>query len=147
MVSSWAAAQRLLDKRVDCRSFLRKGSALEYISRLRVCDTGSVLRDDEEEVVASAASGLRFADRCDSRNISKDKLQQLLSPPITAPRLDLLAACLAAETCKPRGLVRTNSDVVVRAYREAFPTKWANQDLIRRLAVASKRGVRFTQIV
>ena len=145
MVSSWAAAKRLLRTRTTCRSFLTKGVALDFFDRIARCDTTPVIKAGEEEVLAAA--GVQFKDPYDPRNVGKEALSQFLQPPNTAPRLELLAACIGAETCTPPGLVRTNSDVVLRAYREAFPSEWANQDLIQRLATAAARGVRITQIV
>jgi hypothetical protein len=135
LLSTWASAQKqVLGKTgVTCRAFPKKEDALRFMSGLRF-EKGEV--DDGALFAHVHASSDAFsvffgeAGTIDSRSGAWRLLDS------TVVRAQLTAVCLAVELAGAQVTVFSSSEFICRAYREHFPSGWANQDLMCRLAMA-----------
>lgn len=149
LVYSWSAAQEALKGRADrsCRSFTSREEAIRFKGGLR---HAAPPREGEQVVYVDGAAhhGQRataaaFFGPGDARN----QVWELTDPPFTSPRAELLAAIMAAEICSEPAVILSDCEFVCRAYRERFPSRWANQDLMRRLSRACESsGCRIRRI-
>lgn len=136
--TSWSAAQKAV-KGVpgrSCKSFLFKADAQRFKEGLRYAEPPTVF---EKTIYVDGASdhgktcfGAAYFGPDDKRNGA----WKLEDPPFTSPRAEMLAAIMAAELADGPCVIFSDCEFVCRSYRERFPSSWANQDLMQRLARA-----------
>lgn len=139
-LTSWPAAQRALKDAPgrSCRSFRFKSDAVRFIEGLRHAEPAApgelVVYVDGAVDHGVRGFGSSYFGPDDPRN-GVWALEG--APPYTAPRAELLAALRGVELAGGAPVViLSDCEFVCRAYRERFPSSWANQDLMRRLALS-----------
>lgn len=136
--TSWQAAQRELKGRhaSSCRSFRHKDEAERFTQGLRHASPPGpgelVVYVDGAVDHGRSGYGSSYFGPEDPRN----GVWRLEDPPFTSPRAELLAALRGVELAGCPAVILSDCEFVCRAYRERFPSSWANQDLLRRLAIA-----------
>jgi ribonuclease HI len=136
--TSWPKAQKALKEgnASSCRSFRFKEDAVRFVEGLRfaapAAEGESIVFVDGAVDHGVRGFGASYFGRDDPRN----GVWALEEPPFTSPRAELLAALRGAELASGPSVLLSDCEFVCRAYRERFPSCWANQDLMRRLAIA-----------
>lgn len=136
--TSWPAAQAAMKEvpSCSCRSFHFKPDAIRFMEGLRHADPPSpselIIYVDGAADHGKCGFGAAYFGPDDERNGA----WKLEDPPFTSPRAELLAAIMAAELAACPAVIFSDCEFVCRSYRECFPSSWANQDLMRRLARA-----------
>lgn len=149
MCTSWPAAQKAMREASgrSCRSFRFKADAMRFKEGLRHAEAP---KPSEKAIYVDGASdhgkagfGAAYFGPDDKRN----GVWKLENPPFTSPRAELLAAIMAAELADGPCVIFSDCEFVCRSYRERFPSSWANQDLLQRLArVCDKSGCRIRRV-
>jgi len=135
---SWPAAQQALKRAPgrSCRSFPYKVDAARFSDGLRHAAPPApgeqVVFVDGAVCHGCAGFGSSYFGPEDPRN----GVWELKEPPFTSPRAELLAALRGVELAQGAAVIFSDCEFVCRAFRERFPSTWANQDLMQRLAVA-----------
>ena len=140
--TSWPAAQSAMKDMsgCSCRSFRYKPDAVRFKEGLRHDTDDSSTTTSELIIYVDGAAdhekkcgfGAAYFGPGDERNGA----WKLEDPPFTSPRAELLAAIMGAELAACPAVIFSDCEFVCRSYRERFPSSWANQDLMRRLARA-----------
>jgi len=136
--SSWPAAQKALREGSgrSCRSFRFKPDAVRFREGLRHAAPPA---PGEQVIYVDGAvdHGVRgFGGAYFGEGDPRNGAWRLEDPPYTSPRSELLAAIMGAELAGSPAVLFSDCEFVCRSYRERFPSSWANQDLMRRLARA-----------
>ena len=146
---SWPAAQKALKDAPgrSCRSFRFKEDAVRFREGLRHAAApepgeAAIYVDGAVDHGVRGYGGAYFGEE-DPRNGA----WRLEDPPYTSPRAELLAAIMGAELSGGPAVILSDCEFVCRSYRERFPSSWANQDLMRRLALAcDQSGCRIRRV-